>query len=94
MRIISVYQTGSTQFQGVFVRVEKIVTVITLSIWTDRHFAYSVDQDQTPQFVASDQGLHCLPYIQQYLDTSRGSTMDYNGLFQILGQVRLVDKVS
>ena len=26
-------------------------------------FANSVDPDQTPQNAASDQGLHCLPYI-------------------------------
>ena len=43
-------------------------TVITLSTGTDRAkaFANSVDPDQMPQNVASDQGLHFLPYIQQY----------------------------
>ena len=33
----------------------------------------SVDPDQMPQNVASDQGLHCLPLIQHFLDTSTGS---------------------
>ena len=28
--------------------------------------ANSVDPDQTPQKAASDQGLHCLPLIQQF----------------------------
>ena len=39
----------------------------------------------------SDQGLHCLPYIQQYLRYINGQQ---NTLFQILGQVWQVDKVS
>ena len=38
-------------------------TVITLSIGTDRLFENSVDPDQMPQNAASDQVLHCLPYI-------------------------------
>ena len=33
---------------------------------TDRAFASCVDPDQMPQNTASDQGLHCLPYIQLY----------------------------
>ena len=36
----------------------------------------SVDPDQMPQNVASDQGLYCLPLIQQLLDTSTGSKND------------------
>ena len=49
-------------------RVNKIdlLTVITLSIETDMPFANSVDPDQMLWNTASDQGLHCLPYIQQY----------------------------
>ena len=39
-------------------------TLITQSNGTDV-FANSVDPDQMPQNVASDQGLHCLPCIQQ-----------------------------
>ena len=35
--------------------------------WARQAFANSVDPDQTPQNAASDQGLHCLPYIQQYV---------------------------
>ena len=35
-----------------------------------------VDPDQMPQNVASDQGLHCLPLIQQFLDTSTDSKID------------------
>ena len=42
-------------------------TVTNLSIYLDRKaFANSVDPDQMLQNVASHQGLHCLPYIQQY----------------------------
>ena len=35
--------------------------------WDRQVFANSVDPDQMPHFAASDQGLHCLPYIPQYL---------------------------
>ena len=31
-----------------------------------------------PQNVASDQGLHCLPLIQQFLGTSAGSKIDFS----------------
>ena len=43
-------------------------TVTALSIGTDiyKAFANSVDPAQMPQNVASDQGLHCLLYVQQY----------------------------
>ena len=34
--------------------------------WDKQAFVNSVDPDLTLQNVASDQGLHCLPYIQQY----------------------------
>ena len=34
--------------------------------WDRKAFANSVDPDRTPRFAASDQGLHCFPYIQQY----------------------------
>ena len=34
--------------------------------WNRYAFANSIDPDQMPQNVASDQGLHCLPYIQLY----------------------------
>ena len=47
-------------------------------------WANSVNPDQMPQNVASDQGLHCLPLVQQILDTSKGdSQMD----IQISGQI-------
>ena len=39
------------------------------------------NQDQKPQNAASDQGLHYLPFIKQFLDTS-GSKMDF---FNCLG---------
>ena len=35
-------------------------------------FAKSEDPDQTPQNVASDQGLHCLPYTQHYFRWIKG----------------------
>ena len=45
-------------------------TVIAFSnnpkYWERNTFANSVDPDQMPQNAASDQGLHCLSYIQQY----------------------------
>ena len=36
----------------------------------------SVDSDQMPIYVASDQGLYCLSIIQQFLDTSTSSKVD------------------
>ena len=33
----------------------------------------SIDPDKTPRFAASDQGLYCLPLMQQILDTSTGN---------------------
>ena len=58
------------------VRFDKI-TVLTLCIWTDRQtLANSVDPDQMLQNAASDQGLLCLPLIQQFY-TLTGSTIMY-----------------
>ena len=34
--------------------------------WDRQTCANNVDLDQTPQKMASDQGLHCLPLIQEY----------------------------
>ena len=34
--------------------------------WDRQACANSVDPDQMPQNAASDQGLHCLPLVQQY----------------------------
>ena len=59
-------------------------TVITLYWDRQAKSANSVDPDQMPQNAASDQGLLCLPYIQQYL---RHINRKQNGLFQVLGQV-------
>ena len=52
--------------------------------WKIQTSANSKDPDQMPQNVASDQGLHCLPFIQQFLDPTIGSKMDV----KILGHVR------
>ena len=38
--------------------------------WDGQVRANSVDLDQTPRIAASDHGLHCLPSIQQFVDTS------------------------
>ena len=59
------------------------------SYWDRQAWASSVDPEQMLQNVASDQGLHSMPFIQQFLDTSTGSWMN----IQILGQVWSGDKV-
>ena len=42
----------------------------TFPNYSDRQaWANSVDPDQMLQNAASDQGLHCKPVIQQFLDT-------------------------
>ena len=38
-------------------------------------WANSVDPDEMPQNAASHQALHCLPFIQQFLDTISGSKL-------------------
>ena len=49
---------------------------LALIIGTDRLEKTNVDPDQMPQNIASDQDLHCLLRIQQFLDSSAGSKMD------------------
>ena len=45
-------------------------------MYSDRQAsANTVDPDETPQNAASHQGLHCLPLIQQVLDTTSGSKL-------------------
>ena len=45
--------------------------------WDRWTFVNGVDPDQMLHSAASDQGLHCWPYIANNLDTSTGSRMDY-----------------
>ena len=50
--------------------------VITLSTGTDRpEQTYNVDLDQMLQNPVSDQGLHCLPVIQQFWGAVTDSQM-------------------
>ena len=45
-------------------------------MYSDRQAcANSIDPDETPQNAASHLGLHCLPLIQQFLDTTSGSEL-------------------
>ena len=45
-------------------------------IYSDRQaWANSIDPDETPQNAASHLGLHCLPLIQQFLDTTSRSEL-------------------
>ena len=56
---------------------------IELSLWinigyADRQaHAICVDLDQISVYMASDQGLHYLPLIQQFADTSTDSKVNY-----------------
>ena len=38
-------------------------------------WANSIDPDEMQQYAASHLGLHCLPLIQQFLDTTSGSEL-------------------
>ena len=40
--------------------------------WDKQAWANSVDPDQMPQIVVSDQDWHCLPLIQHFLDKLTG----------------------
>ena len=45
-------------------------------MYSDRQaWANSIDPDETLQNAASHPGLHCLPLIQQFLDTTSGSEL-------------------
>ena len=47
-------------------------------MYSDRQgWANSIDPDETPQNTASHLGLHCLPLIQQFLDTTSGSELHW-----------------
>ena len=63
MRSVNSFCTLETKLQQN--RSHLLHPVITLNIGTQAS-ANSVDPDQTPQNVASDQGLHCLPLIKHY----------------------------
>ena len=52
--------------------------------WNRHVWANGVDPDQMLQNLASDQGIHCLPLIRQYLHTLIDSKNEH---FQILGEV-------
>ena len=54
--------------------------VFYMIIRTDQDYANNVEPDQTPQNAASDLSLRCLPPIQQFLDTLKGSEMDNDSL--------------
>ena len=46
------------------------------SMYLDRQaWANNVDPDETPHDVASYQGLHSLPLIQHFLDTTSGNKL-------------------
>ena len=46
-------------------------------MYSDRlAWANSIDPDQMPKNVASDQGLYCLPHIQHFLNTYTGSKIE------------------
>ena len=45
-------------------------------MYSDRQsWANTLDPDEMPQKAVSHQGLHCLPLIQQFLDTTSGSKL-------------------
>ena len=48
----------------------------SIYFWDRQAWVNSVDPDQKLMNLASDQGLHCLPLIQQFLDMLTGSQMD------------------
>ena len=58
--------------------------------WDRRAFANSIDPDQTPQNVASDQGLHSLPYTQQYF-RHIGSRMDFCHIYSSILDTQVVE---
>ena len=62
-------------------------TYINNPTYLDRQaLANCVDPDKRPQNMATDQGLHCLPLIKQFLDILTCSKMDFF-FFQILDQL-------
>ena len=60
-----------------------LLTLSYLSSSDRQDWAISIDQDQTPQKAASDQGLCCLPFNHPFLDVLQGDQMD---LFKAWGK--------
>ena len=54
----------------------KCITIFTLSFLDKHAWANNVDPDQMPKNVASDLSLHCLPLMDQYLDSLAGTKID------------------
>ena len=67
--------------------------------WDRQALSYRIDLDQTPQNAASDRGLCCLPFMEQFFDTPTGSKMGVQVLdswnkrvkfFQYLGSIQYI----
>ena len=80
----TLYQLYVPSGLTVWVNKKKLFTLEILQYWNRQAWANSIDPDQMLQNMLSDQGLHCLPLIQQFLDIFTASKLNV----QILGQVR------
>ena len=69
-RSSSYYYTASVNINNVESNSDESNCPICSKFSDKQAYANSVDPDQTPQNAASDQGLHCLPPIQQFLEAS------------------------
>ena len=60
----------------IYLKSTDIILPYFYCIYSDRQaWENSVDPYETPQNVASHQGLHCLPLIKQFLDITSGSKL-------------------
>ena len=53
-----------------------MILQLSTMYWERKAQPNSVEPDQQPQKAASNQGQNCLPLMQQFLDTSIGSSTD------------------
>ena len=61
-----------------YVKESCLITIITLNSCLDRRaYVNSVNPDKLLQNAMSDQGLHCLPLMHQFSDTSAGRKTDF-----------------
>ena len=69
---------------GWILREFDLIKLAYLSYSERQVWANIVDRDQMPQYAASDQGLHCLPLIQQfYTHSFMINEMDFDNKYKV-----------
>ena len=70
------FNDRSVQTGGGHIYFSENSALVTLSVQTDRYQQNNVNPNPMPQNTVSEQGLHCLPLIEEFLDSPTSSGMD------------------